>query len=248
MTVLEVKHLSKGYSRRGMAVEALADVSFSLGAREILGIVGESGSGKSSLLRLISGLEPPDAGELLLDGQRLPVRRTKAHYRAIQMVFQDAAGSFHPRRRISASIRETVRSLSESREAFDLAALAGLVRIDPELAERYPRELSGGQCQRFAIARAVAASPRVLLCDEITSALDVSTQAQVLHLVADICREKHMAALLVSHDLAVVSCLCSRVMVLYRGGLVEEGPVRRVIDAPEQEYTKRLLDSVLEVR
>ena len=248
MTVLEVKHLSKGYSRRGMAVEALADVSFSLGAREILGIVGESGSGKSTLLRLISGLEPPDAGEILLDGQRLPVRRTKAHYRAIQMVFQDAAGSFHPRRRISASIRETVRSLSESREAFDLAALAGLVRIDPELAERYPRELSGGQCQRFAIARAMAVNPRVLLCDEITSALDVSTQAQILQLLSSIYREREMSVLLVSHDLAVVRCLCDRVIVMRDGRIVEEGPVRDIIEAPKEEYTRGLIGSVLEVK
>ena len=248
MTVLEVKHLSKGYSRRGMAVEALADVSFSLGEREILGIVGESGSGKSTLLRLISGLEAPDAGEICLDGQGLPVRRTKAHYRAIQMVFQDAAGSFHPRRRISASIRETVRNLCENREAFDLAALAGLVQIDPELAERYPRELSGGQCQRFAIARAMAVGPRVLLCDEITSALDVSTQAQILRLLASIYREREMSALFVSHDLAVVRCLCDRVVVMCDGRIVEEGPVREIIESPREDYTQNLIGSVLEVK
>lgn len=248
MSLLEGRALSKRFARKGVQVEALKDVSFTLGDGEILGVVGESGSGKSILLRLVSGLEKQDKGELLLEGKPLPPKRTKAQYRAIQMIFQDAAGSFQPRRRISASIRDGVKSLWGRDAEPDMAELCALVGLSPDLAERYPRELSGGQCQRFAIARAVAASPRVLLCDEITSALDVSTQAQVLHLVADICREKHMAALLVSHDLAVVSCLCSRVMVLYRGELVEEGPVRRVIDAPEQEYTKRLLDSVLEVR
>lgn len=248
MTILEGKNICKRYRRRDVSVDALIDVSFSLREGEVLGIVGESGSGKSTLLRQISGLETPDSGELLLAGKPLPAKRTKENYREIQMIFQDAVGSFQPRRRISASIQEGVKSLCGRDAEPDMAALCAMVGLSPALAERYHRELSGGQCQRFAIARAVAASPRILLCDEITSALDVSTQAQVLHLVADICREKHMAALLVSHDLAVVSCLCSRVMVLYRGELVEEGPVRRVIDAPEQEYTKRLLDSVLEVR
>ena len=246
-TVLEVKHLSKGYSRRGMAVEALADVSFSLGAREILGIVGESGSGKSTLLRLISGLERPDAGEILLDGQRLPVRRTKEHYRAIQMVFQDAAGSFHPRRRISASIRETVRNLSDTREEPDWQTLCAMVQLPLELAERYPRDLSGGQCQRFAIARAMAVHPRILLCDEVTSALDVSSQAQMLRLLSDLHREKNMSVIFVSHDLAVVRSLCDRVMVMYGGRLVEEGKVADVIQTPREDYTRKLISSVLEV-
>ena len=248
MTILEGKNICKRYRRRDVSVDALIDVSFSLREGEVLGIVGESGSGKSTLLRQISGLETPDSGELLLAGKPLPAKRTKENYREIQMIFQDAVGSFQPRRRISASIREGVKSLCGRDAEPDMAALCAMVGLSPALAERYPRELSGGQCQRFAIARAVAASPRILLCDEITSALDVSTQAQVLQLLAEICREKHMAALLVSHDLSVVSCLCSRVMVLYQGVLVEEGPVRRVINAPEEEYTKRLISSVLEVK
>ncbi len=248
MSLLEGRGLCKRYARKGKAVEALQEVDFTLADGEILGVVGESGSGKSTLLRLVSGLERPDRGELLLEGRPLPARRTKEQYRAIQMIFQDAPGSFHPRRTVAASLRDSVRSLCGRGTEPDMDALCAMVGLPPELAERYPRELSGGQCQRFAIARAMAASPRILLCDEITSALDVSTQAQVLQLLAEICREKHMAALFVSHDLSVVSCLCSRVMVLYRGMLLEEGPVRRVIDAPQEEYTKRLLDSVLEVR
>ncbi len=248
MSLLEGRGLCKRYARKGEAVEALQEVDFTLADGEILGVVGESGSGKSTLLRLVSGLERPDRGELLLEGRPLPARRTKEQYRAIQMIFQDAPGSFHPRRTVAASLRDSVRSLCGRGTEPDMDALCAMVGLPPELAERYPRELSGGQCQRFAIARAMAAGPRILLCDEITSALDVSTQAQVLQLLAEICREKHMAALFVSHDLSVVSCLCSRVMVLYRGMLVEEGPVRRVIDAPQEEYTKRLLDSVLEVR
>ncbi len=248
MSLLEARDISKSYRRNGLRTDALRDVRFTLDDGEILGVVGESGSGKSTLLRLLSGLEKPDRGEFLLDGKPLPAKRTKEQYRAIQMIFQDAPGSFQPRRRVAASIREAVKSLCGRAAEPDLDKLCALVGLSPDLAQRYPRELSGGQCQRFAIARAVAASPRILLCDEITSALDVSTQAQVLRLLADICREEHMAALFVSHDLSVVSCLCSRVLVLYEGSLVEEGPVRRVIGAPEEAYTKRLLDSVLEVR
>ena len=245
--LLEGRNISKSYTRNGVRVEALKDVSFTLGEGEILGIVGESGSGKSTLLKLLSGLEKPDRGEFLMEGKPLPAKRTKEQYRAMQMIFQDASGSFQPRRRVSASIRDAVKSLCGRAAEPDLEGLCALVGLNPELAERYPRELSGGQCQRFAIARAVAANPRVLLCDEITSALDVSTQAQVLELMAEICRARRMAALFVSHDLAAVSCLCSRVIVLENGAVVEEGPVRRVIDEPEEAYTRRLLDSVLEV-
>ena len=248
MSLLEGRDISKRYNRRGLRVEALKGISFTLEDGEILGVVGESGSGKSTLLKQISGLETPDKGELLLDGSPLPPRRTKAQYRAIQMIFQDAQGSFQPRRRISASIRDAVKSLCGREAEPDMGELCAMVGLSPALAERYPRELSGGQCQRFAIARAMAVNPRILLCDEITSALDVSTQAQVLQLLADICRVRHTAALFVSHDLAVVSCLCSRVMVMYQGALVEEGPVRRVIDAPAEEYTRKLLASVLEVK
>ncbi len=248
MMLLEGRGLSKRYRRHGVGVDALKDVGFTLDDGEILGIVGKSGSGKSTLLRLVSGLERPDKGELLLEGKPLHPRRTREEYRTLQMIFQNAAGSFQPRRKIAASIRDAVKSLCGSGAEPDLEELCALVGLDPELAERYPRELSGGQCQRFAIARAVAVEPRILLCDEITSALDVSTQAQVLQLLADICRRKHMAALFVSHDLAVVSCLCSRVMVLYQGEPVEEGPVRQIIDDPREEYTKRLISSVLEVK
>lgn len=247
MTILEGKDLCKRYAVHGSAVQALDGVSFALAGGEILGIVGESGSGKSTLLRLISGLEAPDSGALFLDGAPLPAKRTKAHYRAVQMIFQDAAGSFHPRRSIAASIRESVRNLCGRGETCDLAALCARVGLEPELAERLPGNLSGGQCQRFAIARAVAVSPRILLCDEITSALDVSSQAQVLRLVADVCREAHMSAVFVSHDIAVVRCVCDRVMVLRSGRLVEEGSAPALVAAPKEDYTKELISSVLEI-
>lgn len=223
------------------------DVSFSLREGEILGVVGESGSGKSTLLRLISGLEAPDEGTLSLEGKELGAKRTKADYRAIQMIFQDAVGSFHPRRKIADSIREAVRNLSDAREEPDWQTLCAMVQLPLELAERYPRDLSGGQCQRFAIARAMAVHPRILLCDEITSALDVSSQAQILRLLSALHRDKGMSVIFVSHDLAVVRALCDRVMVLYGGRCVEEGPAAEVIQHPREAYTKKLISSVLEV-
>ena len=248
MNLLEGKHINKTYARGKSSVKALIDVDFTLGDGEILGVVGESGSGKSTLLKQISGLETPDSGEILLSGAPLGKKRTLEDYRTIQMIFQDAVGSFHPRRRISASIRESVHNLCGRSAEPDLEGLCAIVGLDPTLAERYPRNLSGGQCQRFAIARAVAVEPKILLCDEITSALDVSSQAQVLKLLADVVRERHMSAIFVSHNLAVVSCICDRVMVMYHGAVVEEGDVRSVIDRPADAYSQKLISSVLEVK
>ncbi len=248
MIILEGKNICKRYRRRDVSVDALSEVSFALNEGEILGVVGESGSGKSTLLRQISGLETPDSGELLLDGKPLPAKRTKEDYRSIQMIFQDAVGSFHPRRKISDSIRETVKNLVGTGVEPDWQTLCTMVQLSLELAERYPRDLSGGQCQRFAIARAMAVQPRILLCDEITSALDVSSQAQILRLLDQLHRSKNMSLIFVSHDLAVVRSICDRVMVMQNGKLVEEGTAEQIIHAPREEYTKLLISSILEVR
>ena len=248
MIVLEGRDLTKVYGKHKTEFHALRGVSFRLEDGEILGLAGESGSGKSTILKLISGLEPPTSGSILLHGRELTPRRTKEEYRTMQMIFQNTTAFFHPRRTIADSIAESVRSLRGKNAAADFSALAEMVSLPPELMERYPRQLSGGQCQRMAIARAMAVQPEILLCDEITSALDVSSQAQILRLLADICREHHTAAIFVSHDLAVVSCLCDRVMILRGGALVEEGSVEEVIRAPREEYTRRLVDSVLEIK
>ena len=244
MSVLEISVLNKRYG----TVQAVKDISFTLEAGDILGIVGESGCGKTTLLRLISGLEAADSGQVLLHGRPLTVKRSKADYRAMQMIFQDTAGSFHPRRRIADTIQDSVRSLLGRDSRADIPALCDMVGLAPELAQRYPRDLSGGQCQRFAIARAMAAGPELLLCDEITSALDAATQAQILALIRTLCREKHMAALFVSHDLAVVSRLCSRVLVMKDGHTEEEGCTAQIIQAPKEAYTQRLIASVMELR
>lgn len=245
--LLECNALSKKYHGNRSQVEALKEGKIRLKKGEILGVVGESGCGKTTLLKLISGLEAPDGGEILLNGRELKAKRAKADYAAVQMIFQDAVSSFHPRRKVADSIRETVQSLLGKGAEVDTKELAELVGLSPELMDRYPRQLSGGQCQRLAIARAVAVRPQVLLCDEVTSALDVSTQAQILKLLEKICRESGMAAVFVSHDIAVVSELCDRVIVMRDGGIVEEGDTLQVIAKPQEEYTKQLIDSVMEV-
>ena len=248
MPLLQVKNLHTSFFTDAGEVKAVNGISYNLDAGKVLGIVGESGSGKSTLLRQISGLETPDSGELLLAGKPLPAKRTKENYREIQMIFQDAVGSFHPRRKIADSIRETARNLVGPGIEPDWQTLCSLVQLAPELAERYPRDLSGGQCQRFAIARAMAVQPRILLCDEITSALDVSSQAQILKLLDSLHRQKNMSVIFVSHDVAVVRSICDRVMVMHRGRVVEEGTAEAVICSPREEYTKKLISSVLEVR
>lgn len=248
MSILKAKNINKRYSSRGRSIEALHDVSLSLEEGELLGIVGESGSGKSTLLRIISGLEAPDSGSIFCRGAELGARRSRSELRLMQMIFQDASASFQPRRRICGSIRDSVKSLLGHAGNVDINALSALVGLDSELASRYPGELSGGQCQRFAIARAVAVRPQILLCDEITSALDVSTQAQVLRLIKDICSQRNMSVLFVSHDLAVVSELCSRVIVMKDGEIVESGKCADIISSPRHDYTKALLSSVMKIK
>ena len=247
MIILEAEKITKTYTVRRSKVQALKGVDLRLEKGEVLGIVGESGSGKSTLLKMISGLETPDSGSMTVEGRPLTERRTLEDYRTIQMIFQDAAASFHPRRSIADSITESFRSLCGKKEDPDLEGLAVRMGLAPELMYRLPRNLSGGQCQRMAIARAIAVRPKILLCDEITSALDVSSQAQILRLLSDICRETETSAVFVSHDLAVVSCLCDRIMVMKDGAVVEEGDARAIIDSPQKEYTQKLINSVMEI-
>lgn len=239
--LLEVTDLKKSYG--GLC--ALGGVSLEVHTAEILGIVGRSGCGKSTLLRIISGLEKADGGSITLDGVPLGIHRGIESLRRMQMVFQDASGSLHPRKTVRSSINDAARSLMG--RAFDpkLDELCGSVGLDSELLDRYPRTLSGGQCQRFAIARAIVSSPEILLCDEATSALDVTSQAQVLRLLASLRDDRGTAIVFVSHDLAVVSCLCDRIIVMDNGGIVEHGSTREVLENPREDYTKELILSIM---
>ena len=239
--------LCKAFSRQTHKVEALQDVTFTINGRETLGIVGESGSGKSTLVRVVAGLVTPDQGSVQLEGKVLGKRRNPSQLQAIQMVFQDPRASFDPRMTMGASIQETMRCLLGHGNLEEVEQLTQLVGLAPSLCRRYPFQLSGGQCQRFAIARALSVKPALLLCDEITSALDVSAQANILDLLNQLQETLHMSILFVSHDLAVVSQLCHRGLVLHHGSLVESGPCGQVISGPRDAYTKELLSSVLEL-
>ena len=243
--LLEVRHATKEYKR----VRALDDVSFTLQPGEILGVVGESGSGKSTLLRQIACLERLTSGEILLAGREITHAAPRDICREVQFVFQDAAASFNPRRTVRQSLYEPLRLLcGETDPAARVAELLRQVGVPAELADRRPALLSGGQCQRMAIARALAARPAVLLCDEVTSALDVSAQAQIVHLLSDLRRELGLAILFVSHDLALVSSLCDRVLVLQNGRRVESGAANALIQNPQEPYTRRLRESVLTIK
>lgn len=245
--LMEGKHVTKSYSRGDKHFLALDDLNFTLEEGEILGIVGESGSGKSTLLRQISGLEHQTSGEIYFQGNILPKKRNLAHYRSIQMIFQDAIGSFHPRKKISNSIMDSANRLMGRNNGVSLEELAESVGLSAELTDRYPGQLSGGQCQRLAIARAIASKPAVLLCDEVTSALDVSSQAMVLNLLSDLRNQRGTSMIFVAHDLSAVSCLCDRIIVMQNGKMVETGKTSEVITNPKEDYTKNLLGSVLEL-
>lgn len=248
--ILEVRHLTKRYAKKNSCVEAVLDVSVQLYQGQILGIVGESGSGKSTLLRQIACLEQPDEGRLFLKGAEITGKKTRDICGEMQMVFQHAAASFNPRRKISASLDEMLKvhtkyrgqKLKEKR-----AELIQMVGLQPELAERYPLQLSGGQCQRMAIARALAANPVLLLCDEITSALDMSAQAQIVNLLNNLRRQMNLSVIFVSHDLALTGSLCENLIVMENGICVEAGRSDEILKEPKQAYTRRLLDSVLTI-
>lgn len=225
---------------------AVDGVSFDIGAEEILGIVGESGSGKTTVGRVLAGFISPTSGEVrLLDDATTKRRRTVGDKRR-QMIFQDSNSALNPRMKVKSIIGESLAgsgriTASHRSRAVDLLRE---VDLDPAFANRYPRELSGGQRQRVAIARALAAGPALLICDESVAALDVSVRAKVLNLLVRIRRERAIAIAFISHDLAVVSQLVDRVVVMHQGTVVESGLVRDVVDHPQHPYTQRLLAAI----
>jgi peptide/nickel transport system ATP-binding protein len=229
-------------------VVAVDDVSFAVPAGSVLGVVGESGCGKSTLARMILGLLPPSAGEVLVDGQRLADMDRRARARLIQPVFQDPFSSLNPRRRVHDIVAMPLvaqGSISRADIARRVEEALARVGLSVEQGTRFPSQLSGGQRQRVAIARALVLRPRIVVCDEPTSALDVSVQAQILNLLAELRRELGLTYLFISHNLAVVEHVASEVAVMYLGRIVETNESEALFAEPRHPYTRALLASVL---
>lgn len=249
--ILEARDLEKVFHRRGTPdLTAVNGVSFSLYEGEALAIVGESGSGKSTVAQMAARLTDPTRGTLLLDGRdvtRAKGAQAQEIYRKLQMVFQTPVDSFDPRRTLGDAVGESLRNSGLPRREVRerTAALLEECGLPADFARRYPHQVSGGQCQRAAIARAIAIRPRILICDEATSALDVTVQQQIIELLRSLRRQYGMAYLFICHDLALVQQFCDRVLVMRQGRIVEEGTPDEVILSPKTEYAKMLVDSVL---
>lgn len=248
--ILKADHLKKVFTSGKKSMTAVDDVSFELERGECLGIVGESGSGKSTIAKMITHLESITEGQVFLKGKDITHARGKdlrKTYQDIQMVFQMPMESFDPRCTLGNGIGESLRNMginrAETRKRVEnLLERCGLSK---EYADRYPHQVSGGQCQRAAIARALAVDPEILICDEATSALDVTVQKQILELLIELKERENLSFLLICHDLALVQAFCDKVLVLYHGKTVEYGTPDEIIDHPKMDYTKRLIESVL---
>ncbi|NZA01020.1 ABC transporter ATP-binding protein [Ottowia beijingensis] len=258
--LLEIRDVTRRYTlpreslfRAPGEVQALRGVSLNVTTGRSMGIVGESGSGKSTLARLVMALEPPTSGKILFMGRNLhalPPDKLRAARRDFQMVFQDPYGSLDPRRPIWRTVAEPAAALEGATRAQQrerAAATLESVGLRADALDKYPHEFSGGQRQRIAIARALITKPQLIVADEAVSALDVSVQAQVLNLMADLRDHHGVTFLFISHDLAVVSHLCADVAVMKGGLIVEQGPVRQVLREPAHDYTRTLLESVPEL-
>jgi oligopeptide/dipeptide ABC transporter ATP-binding protein len=258
--VLEARRLTRHYrlttgflfSRTIATLRAVHDVSFALHAGETLGLVGESGSGKTTATRLLLLLDRPTSGQVLFDGQDLfglRKEQLRTYRRSVQAVFQDPQGSLNPRLSISRTVSEPLTETEPGRPRAEVrervAAVLSEVGLRPEVATSYPHELSGGQRQRVAIARALVTRPKCILLDEPVSALDVSIRAQVINLLRDIQQELGVAYLFVSHDLAIVRYLCTRVLVMYLGQIVEQASSEDLYTRPLHPYTQALLSDAL---
>ena len=231
---------------------AVADVSFAIGKRETFALVGESGSGKSTIAKIVVGLIAPSEGDVRIDGISMSSAAASAKRadlrRRIQMIFQDPYASLNPRWRVDRIIAEPLRAFGLMTDAQEIENRVGellrLVGLDPADGRKFPHEFSGGQRQRVAIARALAANPEFIVCDEPTSALDVSVQAQILNLMRDLQDRLGLTYLFISHNLAVVRHMATRIGVLYLGRLVEVAPPRELFSNPRHPYTRMLLDAV----
>lgn len=248
--ILEVKNVSKAFPRAGASdFYAVKDVSFRLFPGEILGIVGQSGSGKSTVAKLITRLMDATDGQILVDGTditRLSPRQMAPIYQKLQMVFQTPAGSFDPRKTLGSGIIEGARNRGVPKAQAEQKAKKLLLQcgLSEEFFHRYPHEVSGGQCQRAAIARALMSEPKILILDEATSALDVTVQKQIMELLSVLQKKNALSYIFICHNLALVQQFCDRLLVMYDGEIAEAGTPDEVILAPKSDFTKKLLEAV----
>lgn len=249
--LLEVSHVSKSFRVRGQTLRAVNDVSFTLAAGDTLGLVGESGSGKSTLGRALLWLLPPETGDVWFAGQRLrglSKQALRGLRQEMQIVFQDPGAALNPRATVARNIEEPLlvhrlHTLKERRQA--VSRLLAQVGLQEAHGSAYPFELSGGQQQRVMIARALALTPKLLVCDEMLSALDMSVQTQMMALLQELQESHNLAYVFISHNLSAVGYLCSHVAVMYLGKIVELGPTEQLVAAPLHPYTATLFQSIL---
>lgn len=256
--ILQIKGLKKHFPvlssvlrRKIGTVKAIDDVSFEMKYGQILGVVGESGSGKSALARTLIQLEKPDEGQIIFCGKDLlstPPKELKKLRRNMQMIFQDPFSSLNPRKSIAESIGEglLIQKIAKTKSPKNDIIVETLkqVGLSADLMNRYPHEFSGGQQQRICIARAIAMKPKLLICDEIVSALDVSIQAQILNLLIKLKEQFHLSYLFISHDLSVVRHICDYIIVVRQGKIIESASPMELFSRPKTPYTKKLLQSI----
>jgi oligopeptide/dipeptide ABC transporter ATP-binding protein len=250
-TLLDVRHLSKQFRLKGQLLHAVQNVSFSLKSGEILGVGGESGCGKSTIGKMIMGLVEPTSGSIFFEGKNLSDlthQRSQVWRRHIQMVFQHPAASLNPRMSVKETFEEPflIHGIAKGKEKDGrIKELLFQVGLSEDFLDRMPHELSGGQKQRIAIARALALEPRLLICDEPFSALDVSVQAQIINLLAKLQRERHLSYLIISHDLSILRYLSQRLLIMYLGQMMELGTSDEVYHHPLHPYTQALVSAIL---
>ncbi|MGB1581595.1 MAG: ATP-binding cassette domain-containing protein [Nevskiales bacterium] len=257
MSLLQGQNLSVvfklpgGFMQAPKTLQAVNNISFELRAGETLGVVGESGSGKSTLARCLVGMQKIEQGRVIFDGQdvsRLDTNGWRRLRRDIQMVFQDPLASLNPRFTVGENIAEPLINLhpelNKAQRWDKVTEMMPRVGLDPAMMNRYPHEFSGGQCQRVGIARALVVRPRVLICDEVVSALDVTVQAQIIQLLKDIRQELNLAMIFIAHDLAVVKDISHRVLVMEKGELREQAETQALFANPQHPYTQALLKAV----
>lgn len=253
--LLSVQGITKAYGRASMLggnskAIAVREVDLNLRRGQTLGIVGESGCGKSTLSRIIAGITPPTSGNVYLEGEAVlegSTREQRKRLRDVQMVFQSPAGSLDPRMRVGAIVAEPLdihrSDLASAEKRRLVSEIMARVGLNDSFLERYPHQLSGGQQQRVGIARALITNPKVVICDEAVSALDVSVQAQIINLLLDIQKDSGVSYIFISHDLSVVASIADEIAVMYMGRIVEEGPANTVLSDPAHPYTKVLIES-----